>query len=146
MQSTAKVTLTGKVEKFKLIARDALRMALIAPRLTKVASIETEIKDNTTGKADLSHNIAVLTYELSKLDTAHPNYATTKADTEEAIKEFSEHLTCFDTQDKDLKELLAEQKDSIAKIESGETKVSLDLLNDLVAKMIEADALESVKG
>lgn len=137
--------LTDKVAAFKLIARDALRMTLIAPRLTKIANLEAEIKANVDGKADLEHKILVRKYELSKEDVNHPDFQEKKVYAETIIAEFTKHLDCLAKELTDLNELVKEQQKGIAKIESGETKVSIDELKSLVADMISESAIAAAK-
>jgi len=133
-----------KVAKYKLIARDALRMDLIKNRQTKIADIEAKIKDTTDCKADYELDLKTENYEISKLDTAHPKYDKMKAVKEETVKILTETIKEHDEALVKLEEEKKEQVDAITKIEAGETKVSIDALNDLVSKMIEQDALNGV--
>lgn len=142
MENTPNASLSTKVTNFKLIARDALRMKLIVPRQSKIACLEGQVKDLNEQKALLEHEILVATYELSKMDVNHPDYAANKKSAEENLAELKE--SNFDDSFKSLAEQLKEQADGIAKIESGETKVSLDDLNCLVADLIKQDALNQV--
>ena len=141
----AELTLTNKVNNFKVIARNALRMELISPRLSKIADIEASIKELNDCKTRLEHELKVEIYEKSKLDTAHPDYETNKKLADETIeiltKEIEEHTKFAEETAKEI----IEQKEGIAKIEAGETKVSLEALNDLVSKMIKQDAYAQVK-
>lgn len=145
METVKKETLVSKVEGYKLIARDALRMSLIAPRLTKIANLESELVNNSKETTDLTHKILVLNYEISKLDKDHPDYAETKAAMDAIVIDTTPHFDCLKSNEKDINDTIKEQKDGIVNIESGATKVSIDALNDLVAEMINADALASVK-
>jgi chromosome segregation ATPase len=140
----SKVTLKEKVANYKLLAREALRMELITPRLSKIANLEVEVKSVEECKADLEHEILVENYEISKLDTDHPDYKDFKTEKEEVVKQYTEEVATHVKGLEELAKQIAEQKDGIAKIESGEVKVSLDALNDLVSKMIEQDALNAV--
>ncbi len=140
----SKVTLKEKVANYKLLARESLRMDLINPRLSKVANLEADVKSVTDCKTELEHDVIVENYEIGKLDTEHPNYDKTKATKEEEVKSLTIEIAAHVKSLEDLAKEIADQKDAIAKIESGETKVSLEALNDLVTKMIEQDALNSV--
>jgi uncharacterized coiled-coil protein SlyX len=136
--------LTDKVEKFKVIARDTLRMNLISPRLSKIADLENRITDINKEIEGFNHDILVENYEISKLDTEHPDYADHKGRKEDSVKCDTE---CIDNCNKAIEELnkaITEQKDGIAKIESGETKVSLEDLNDLVIRMTKQAALDQI--
>jgi len=138
-------TLETKVEAYKLIARDSLRMNLISAHLTHVGVLEGEIKDSEETKARNEHEIKVENYEISKLDVDHPNFDKRKESKEETVKHLTERSVRFDKEIFDLTNAVAEQKAAIAKIESGETKVSLENLNCLVEKMVKQDALNQVK-
>ena len=140
----SKITLKEKVANYKLLAREALRMELITPRLSKIANLEVSVKSVEECKANLEHEILVENYEISKLDTEHPDYKDFKAEKEEAVKSYTEEVAVHVKGLEELAKEIADQKDGIAKIESGEVKVSLDALNDLVSKMIEQDALNAV--
>jgi len=136
--------LTDKVAEYKLIARESLRMDLITPRLSKIANVEVTIDSTKKCKEEIEHEILVENYEISKLDTDHPDYLLFKEEKEETVKAYTEEVENHDKAIKELEDVIAEQKEGIAKIESGETKVSMEALNDLVSKMIEQDALNAI--
>lgn len=142
---TTAITLADKVAAFKVIARDSLRMNLIVPRLSRIANIEASIKDVEEDIADETHTIKVHTYEISKMDVDHPDYAEDKAEIEECVKNHEGRVVKLQEVIVALNKEITDQKEGIAKIESGETKVSLDSLNDLVSDMIKKAALNQVK-
>lgn len=143
---TNKTTLAEKTANYKIIARNSLRMELISPRLAKISTLEKEIEEVKKAKADFElREIAVTKYDLSKLDEAHPLYAEMKKEIEEDLEEMNKHLPCFDKEVEALEKEIADQKEGIAKIESGETLVSKEKLAALVNKMIEQDAMVQVK-
>jgi len=145
MESENKIaTLTNKVENFKLIARDALRMELISPRLSKVSDYENNINSLKEDIKVADHNIAVEDYEIITLDSKHPNYKDRKESKESRIKSFNEAKEFYNKEIVELEKVIAEQKAAIQKIELGETKVCLDSLNDLVNKMIKQDAYKQI--
>ena len=139
----SKTTLKEKVANYKLLAREALRMDLITPRLSKISDLEAKVVSVTACKAEYEHDIVVTNYEISKLDTDHPDYTKTKEGMEAEVKELTEEIKKHDEVLVEIAKEIADQKDGIAKIESGEVKVSLEALNDLVAKMTEQDALNA---
>lgn len=137
----APTVLTEQVEKLKLIARNSLRMELISPRLTKISETESTIISLQKQINDANHIIKVENYEISKLDTEHPDYLDKKATKEEKI-EFQTNNTKFYTEIIIEKQKeIEDQQQKISKIETGETKVSQEKLNDIVALLI----LESSK-
>lgn len=145
MENTTTTTLSAKVAAFKLIARDALRMKLISPRLSKISGYETEIASVNDCMTKIEKLIAVKEFEKSRIDTDHPEYEALVKEKDEKIeslkKEIEEHKKGIE----EIKEAIKKQEEGIAKIESGETKVSSDELNALVDQMIEEDALNKVK-
>lgn len=136
--------LAEKVANYKLLAREALRMELITPRLSKIANVEVTIAATTKCKEEIEHEILVENYEISKLDTDHPDYLLFKEEKESLVKDYTEEVASHVKTLEDLATLIVDQKEGIAKIESGEVKVSIDALNDLVSKMIEQDAMNAV--
>lgn len=137
-------SLQEKVAKFKLVARDALRMELINPRLTNLSNLEGKLKSINDRTVTTEFDIKVETYELSKLDTEHPNFEKRKIRKEETIKSLNETLEENKKVVTSVEKQIAEEKAAIAKIESGETKVSLDGLNYLVDKLILQNAKNQV--
>lgn len=137
----APTILTEQVEKLKLIARNSLRMELISPRLTKISETESTIILLQKQINDANHIIKVENYEISKLDTEHPDYLDKKTTKEEKI-EFQTNNTKFYTEIIIEKQKeIEDQQQNISKIETGETKVSQERLNDIVKLLI----LESSK-
>lgn len=138
-------SLEQKITSYKIIARDTLRMNLISPRLSTITSLENDIKTNDEHIAEIDHNIKVETYEISKLDTDHPNYDKKKVHKEEKIKSLTESKDSITKANTEINKEITKQKEAIAKIESGETKVSLEDLNCLVEKMTKQDAINQVQ-
>lgn len=137
--------LAEKVAKIKAIARDSLRMKLISPRQSKIATLEGDIVSVKKDIEETTHDTKVEKYEISKLDTEHPNYEKTKTDKENIVKSNDESIINLNKEIENINKAIIEQKDGIAKIESGETKVSLDELNELVDSLIKTESREEVK-
>ena len=145
MENTTTNVLANKVNNFKVIARNALRMNLISPRLSKIADYENQSADINKDINTTNHTLLVEKYEISKLDTAHPNYAERLADKEARIKTLTKSIEFYNKNIEEINKLIVEQNKKITAIEIGETKVSLDNLNDLVEKMIKQDAYAQIK-
>ena len=128
--------LTDTVKDIKLIARDSLRMNLISPRLSKISEFEIKIQESDTQIEKYTHKIDVLEYEISKLDTEHPDYQKTKENKEEIIKEFTKEITSTKEYIEEQTKQITNQIEKITNIESGETKVSKDALASLVDTLI----------
>ena len=142
--ATPVTTLTNKIARLKIVARDMLRAKLINPRLSKINELEANIKNLNAYKADLKLDLDTEIYEISKLDVDHPKYDKTKAKKEEYVKSLSEVIAEKDKENVEIEKMIAEQKEKIQKIETGETKVSLEDLNDLVDTLLRQDALNQV--
>jgi hypothetical protein len=143
-ETKAVAGLEAKVANFKLIARNALRMELISPRLSKITALENDVKElNDCVKAH-EHAVLVETYEIGKMDKEHPDYTEDKKYKEEAVKSFTESIEETKKDIVEVEKLVAEQKEGIAKIESGETLVSLERLNEMVEALVKQDALNQV--
>ena len=144
MENTNPAVLTAKVENFKIIARNALRMELISPRLSKVTDYENNINDIKKSIEANDHSILVEDYEIITLDNKHPDYKQRKEAKEAKIKVLNESKEFYSKEVVELEKAIADQKVSILKIETGETKVCLESLNDLVTKMIKQDAYKQI--
>ena len=145
-ENTTPVTvLTDKVNAFKNIARNALRMELISPRLTKISSLEGDLAFTNKVIADVNHDIVVENYEISVLDQNHPDYEDHKKAKEANVKADQDELVELAKSVEEINKAIAEQKDGIQKIETGETKVSLDRLNETVDKLVSSFAIEEAK-
>lgn len=119
-------------------------MALISPRLSKVTGLEDTLASLAKTKTEVEFEVTVENYEVSKLDTSHPNYEKTKTRKEDRVKNYTSELESIAKQVEEVNKSVTEQKEAITKIESGETKVSLESLNDLVDELVRQDAVSQV--
>lgn len=155
------------VSALKLVARDNLRMKLISRKLTQVSNLEQEVtavKDSlkayTERATAITKSLARVAYKLSKVEDANPDAVEMRKDLAEDTKmlerdlarnvkdEAEAKVAVAETVTK-LEEAIKDQNDKIALIEKGETKVSLDELNELTDTLLgnvtNSAALESVK-
>ena len=137
--------LETKVAAFKVIARDALRMKLISPKLSTIASLQSTITGYQKEIATNDHLLVVLNYEVSKLDTNHPDYAVFQKNKTDNINAITTDSVNINKSIVEVQKQIDEKNTEIAKIESGETKVSLEDLNELVDKMVRENAYSQVK-
>lgn len=133
--------LTEKVKKFKLIARESLRAQLISPRLAQIGKYESTIENIKKQIESTDHEIKVETYEISKLDTDHPNYNKKKEKKENQIKNLEEHNKLDNEEIVNIEKEIKKEYEGITKIEKGETKVSQSCLDELVSEMIRKDSI-----
>ena|ERR1035437_3680040 len=137
--------LETKIAAFKVIARDALRMKLISPRLSAISAIQNVITEYQKEITANDHNLVVLNYEISKLDQDHPDYAIFSKNKTDQVNGITEDTVEINKEIVNVQKQIDEEKLGIAKIESGETKVSLEDLNDLVNQMTRENAYSQVK-
>jgi len=144
----APVILTEKVKAIKLIARDALRMELISPRLAKINRLGNEIKQTMEYIKTEEKNIAIAKYKiarLARLDEGHPNFDNLKKYQEDIIEYYTKVIGNHNKNIEDANKAITEEKEGIAKIETGETKVSIFRLDETVNKLILQEAKNEVQ-
>ena len=129
-------TLENKITSFKEIARESLRMILINPRMTRISGFENSMKQNEECKAKTIKRIEILKFEIEATPENHPAYQEIKEEKEETIKHWEADLKTYEDREAEFIKEIDHQKECIAKIESGETLVSSEKLNDLVDSMI----------
>ena len=117
---------------------------MVNRRMVTISTAKLQKKTLEQNITKLEKGIEVIKYEVTKLDTEHPNFDKRKEKKEANLKNLT---TLVEDKKKYITEVekeLTEQKEAIKKIETGETKVNLEDLNCLVEKMIKQDALNAV--
>lgn len=143
----APVVLTEKVKALKLIARDALRMELISPRLATISHLEKDIKANQEDEKAMQKRIDIAYYKitrLTRLDSEHPDLENLKKNQENNIDEDKKVIESIKKETETLNKLIVNEKEAIAKIETGETLVSADDLAATVDKLILQEAKNAI--
>ena len=143
----APVVLTEKVKALKLIAREALRMELISPRLAEIGRLEKEIAEANDETKILQKGIDIANYKvarLSRLDADHPDFENLKKFQEEIAIDYLKDIETLNKRIENLNKEILTQKEAIAKIETGETLVSAEDLANLVDKLILQDAKNTI--
>ena len=138
----------------KVIARDNLRMGLIARRTTRISNMNLEkttlvkgLEAYTKRAEEITKDIARNDYAFSKIEDANPDATELRKTLTDSTKLLNEMLAentkdaaqakiDVDQSCKNLDEAIKEQNDKIALIEKGETKVSLDELNTLTNELL----------
>jgi hypothetical protein len=133
-------TLNARVEALKVKAREILRMEWICELLEDISNLTISNDNNQKQITEYEKELARAEYKLSILDTNDPEFEIkTKASTEwvntckERLAERME-ATAKNTERNTL--TIEKLNDTIAKIESGEKKVSIDRVYELTRKMI----------
>ena len=144
----APVVLTEKVKAIKLIARDALRMELISPKLAEINKLEHETKQRIEYIKAEEKKIAIANYKitrLTRLDAGHPDFDNLKKFQEEVIEYSAKAIENLNKAIEDTNKTIADEKEAISKIETGETKVSFFHLDETVNKLILQEAKNEVQ-
>ncbi len=155
--------LSAVVASIKLIARNVLRMRLISARQSKISLLEGDDKAQdarvVAAEKDLAEakvDLAEAEFDKTQLNPKHPKAAAQLEKADKVIEARKADVTASEAflatvkaEVKTAKEQIAkdikEQNDGIAKIESGETKVCKEDLNDTVEKLITEHGREQVR-
>lgn len=143
----APVVLTEKVKALKLIAREALRMELISPRLAEIGRLEKEIAEANDETKILQKGIDITNYKvarLSRLDADHPDFENLKKFQEDRAIDYIKDIETLNKRIENLNKGILTQKEAIAKIETGETLINAEDLANLVNKLILQDAKNTI--
>ena len=117
-------------------ARDMLRLELISARREKIADLNKEVETHNEYKKNLEFKLKCVTYDKSKVDPENPRAEKLLKGYEEDEKYVNDEIKSVDECLVEINKKIEEHNDGIKKIESGETKVSLDRLNELSAILI----------
>ena len=143
----APIVLTEKVKEFKIIARNALRMELINPILAGINQLENEIKKVEGYIKTEEKNIAIAEYRierLNRLDANHPNLENLKKNQGKTIERHQEYIKDLNKEIERHIKTIGEERMAIALIETGETLVSAERLEEMVNKLINQYAKNTI--
>lgn len=129
--------LNSIVESVKLIARDELRMKHIAKVQTDIYDLEKNVNEVNEEIGGLKKAILREEYAISKVEDQNPDAAEIREAHKEKIEAFQKMIESRNNVMTDLEKVMAEQKEKIQKIESGEIKVNLEKLNERTKVLIE---------
>lgn len=136
---------TEVVSSVKEIARDVLRMELISARQSTIYGHESDIKDVNEQIAAYNKDIARSEYRISKIEDANPDKESLLKLETAVIDATKKDIARAEELIKSINEAIAKENEGIAKIVSGETKVSKDALADLVSDYLDEVGLNAVK-
>jgi hypothetical protein len=125
------------VNQFREMARDILRLRWISNIMDQVLNVDNSIAGCNQRIADYTKEIARANYRLSKLEQANPDYADLKKEDDEAIVSFNKSI---EEENKIVADLTKEKTaftDKIAKVVSGELKVSAENLSTKAKELAE---------
>lgn len=129
--------LNSIVESVKLIARDELRMKHIAKVQTDIYDLEKNVNEVNEEIGGLKKAILREEYAISKVEDQNPDAAEIREAHKEKIEAFQKMIESRNNVMANLEKAMAEQKEKIQKIESGEIKVNLEKLNERTKVLIE---------
>jgi chromosome segregation ATPase len=124
------------VKSLKATGRDFLRIDLIKARLSKIAGLESDIKGINECIANMEKELAQTKYDLSKVDTANPSCDDLTATYNQIVKDLLLEIEEHNKAIADIQLEIKDQQEGITKIETGETKVSIDKLNSYVDEVL----------
>lgn len=104
-------------------ARDFLRMKLISARMSKIADINTSVKNHESCITDINKNIKIAEYQISIIDPKNPEAEDLKKANDDLIDAGKKAIEGTTACMEEIKKLIVEEEEGIKKIEAGETLV-----------------------
>ena len=144
MQPTTTPTLSEKVKHLKTIAENAIRMKMLLSYLSNIEYVKETIELQTKAKAADQLAIDSATYDLTKLDTNHPNIINMKVQAEKDLELLKVDILQYDAEFVLLAQLIKGQEDGASDIENGKTKVNPTEVETLTKELIKKDAHNQV--
>lgn len=139
-------SLSAKVQAIRDEALNIVRMQNISNLISQKYTTSISIKPIEEEITYLEKQVGISSYKLTKLDEADPEYKTKKESLEAFNKADQERLASAKNRLEEHKTRIANEtkaiEEKIAKLESGETKVSHDSVNYIANQMI-ADSYKS---
>jgi hypothetical protein len=117
----------NKIKAAKLASRDILRAKWITNLLGEKRPLEAELKNIAEAVVSANHSLALVAYDLKVATTTeHPDLADFTKEFEAATERNTKTLKRLDDNKVAVEKTLAEIDEKIAKVASGELKVSYD--------------------
>ena len=136
MPNTPEQTLQGKVQTFRDKAREILRMRMISDLLQQLFRDDCRMTNAQKGLAEEEKQLEIARYNQSKLDEKHPSFATQTETSEKTLK-------CAEARIKNVQKMIEQEEEAknetlaeIAKVETGEVKVSIESVKRLTDEMV----------
>jgi chromosome segregation ATPase len=117
-------------------ARDELRLVRFSSLRSNLYSLTSELNSANDHKAKIAKKIACIDYDLGKIDPADPRATDLTDNLNESLKLSNDRSADLDRDIKILTNEIAEVNANIAKVTTGEFKVSCDAMNIIVERMI----------
>lgn len=125
------------VSKLREIARDQLRLKIIAGVRTTILQINNELDSIAKTENDFQKSIAIAQYKISKLDDADPEKGDKLARLEGDIKHYNAHITDLADAKVRYQADATKEEEFINKVQAGEVKVDMDSLEAITKSLIE---------
>ena len=120
------------------LAREVLRARWISNVLQKVMQNNVTIADYNKSINDLNKEITRSNFRISKLDQDNPDYTELLADFNSRVESYNKGIEREKANIIEMEAMNTEEMAKIAKIESGELKVSAESLESKSKELIEA--------
>ena len=125
-----------QISSLREIARDMRRLEKTEDLRNKRAAAEAEDKTANSNLVFFKKQLAAETYDLSKLDTAHPLFEDKKNELEESIKHLNETLKRAEETATNTKKAVEDLNKQITDVQSGEWKCNLEDLDSIVKESL----------
>lgn len=130
-------TYQAAVTAARAAARDIARSRQVSNLMIVLRTLHAALKDSEKALAGHLKTIEVATYELSTLDSDHPNYQTRKEQAEKNIETLKSYTEGYENRVKSDEKAIADQEAEIAKVESGEWKCNFDNMVNRAKDLLE---------
>lgn len=131
-------SLRAQVQALRDSARDQLRMVMIERRLQSLFYLNADMDGLKKRAEKNSHSMKVAKYNLKKADKEHPDFEVQKAMHEEAQAHLAKEAEELSKSAASLQAQIDEINQEIEKIEAGESKVSIEEVDQIVMAKIKA--------
>jgi len=141
------------VSALRVAARDVLRMQKVNSLRDQMLEVQNRLDSISKSfegfSANTAERLAVVAYDMSRLEDANPRKAKLQEQYEGLTKDLTADLEmsrqAYEKEAEGLKKALAEVQERIDKVQSGESKVSAECLSAQVSRMIESVVDASVR-
>lgn len=119
------------------IARDGLRLQAVNRFRADLLEVEISKGMVADSRKEIEKDTARAEYNLSKVDSANPDFENITKSLQEDLKYLNEQLESNGKTSENLDKKAEEINKKIDAVQSGETKISKDSLNDETARLLQ---------
>lgn len=133
------------VSKVRDLARDGVRLQAVNRYRTNRYQAEQDKASLEASIAEEKKNIARAEFKKSQLVEADPDFSAKVADQDANIKYHEEAIARLEKSVEATDKLIAEITEKIEKVETGETKMSIDKVEEATKQLLDEFVKEQVK-